>query len=218
MLNAEQRTIGSVFSTNRIEALTDGVFAIVMTILVLELGIPIATGEPVHTELSTMLLAIWPKFVSYFVTFLILGHIWSMHYYHFNGIRRSDIILVWTNIIFLMFLALLPFSTSLLGRHINERLSVLIWGGNWTACIIVRYVQWLYATKNYRLIDKDISPLYLKRTKILMSVNLVVFIIGTSISFINTIAAICVIVAFTVYIILYTFHFRSVQVISKPKK
>ena len=202
MTTKESIATGRVLFTNRVESLTDGVFAIVMTILVLELGVPIVTGEPVHTELSTRLFVLWPKFVSYFVTFLLLGHIWSIHYYQFSLIRRSDSVLMWINIIFLMFLALVPFSTSLLGQHIDEPLSVLIWSGNLTMCLAVRYVQWFYATNNHRLIDKDISPLTIKRTTVMMPIGIGVFIISMGISFLSTIAAICIITAINVFFII----------------
>jgi uncharacterized membrane protein len=86
MMNAKPMVTRKALSPNRLEALTDGVFAIVMTILVLELGLPVITGELSNTELTIRLAAMWPKFLSFFVTFLMLGFMWSVHHYQFSNI------------------------------------------------------------------------------------------------------------------------------------
>lgn len=211
MVNAKPRVTREALSLNRVEALTDGVFAIVMTILVLELGAPILTGESVHTELTGMLLAMWPEFLSYFVTFLIIGFMWSVHYYQFSNIRRSDSGLVWLNIIFLMFMSLLPFSTSLLGQHINEQVSVFIYGGNFIACMLMRYFQWTYATKNYRLVDSDIGPVQVKQPKIMLLIGIGICIIGMGLSFLSNIASICVFAAITIFFIIRTTLYRRIS-------
>jgi uncharacterized membrane protein len=218
MLNAKSRGIREALSPNRVEALTDGVFAIVMTILVLELGVPIMAGELLHTELSGRLLAMWPQFLSYFVTFLMLGFMWSVHYYQFSNIRRSDSGLVWLNILFLMFMSLLPFSTSLLGQHINEQVPILIYGGNFIACMLMRYFQWTYATKNCRLVDSDISPVQVKQPKIMLLMGIGVCIIGTGLSFLSNIVSICVFAAIIVFFIIRTTHYRRIVASAQPAK
>ena len=93
-------------STARIEALCDGVFAIAMTILVLEIAIP-GLEEPAHGEVSEASLEmIWDllatEFVPYAFGFLTLGVYWILHHYIFHFIRRSDGVLAWLNIVFLM--------------------------------------------------------------------------------------------------------------------
>jgi len=210
MLNAKPRVIRKALSPNRVEALTDAVFAIVMTILVLELGVPIMAGEPLHTELSGRLLAMWPKFLSYFVTFIMLGFMWSIHYYQFSNIRRSDSVLVWLNIIFLMFVSLFPFSTSMLGQHMDEHIAVLIYGGNLIACIVVRYFLWTYATRNYRLVDSGINPFEVKQTKIMLLTGVGVFIIGTGLSLLSNVVSICVFAAIIVFFIVRTSLYRHI--------
>ncbi len=218
MLNAKPKVVKMALFPNRVEALTDGVFAIVMTILVLELGVPIVTGKPLYTELTVSLLTMWPKFVSYFVTFLMLGYIWSIHYYQFAIIRRSDSVLVWTNIIFLMFMSLLPFSTSILGQHIDEPVSVLIYGGNLAACMLVRYLQWSYATNNHRLVERNINPHSIKQTTILMLICIGVFIIGMVLSFLSTIASICVFTAIIVFLTIRTTLYLRIGASAQPVK
>jgi uncharacterized membrane protein len=218
MLNAKPRVTRGVLSLNRVEALTDGVFAIVMTILVLELGVPIVMGESLPTELTGRLVAMWPEFLSYFVTFLMLGFMWSVHYYQFSRIRRSDSVLAWINIIFLMFMSLLPFSTSLLGQHINEQVPVFIYGSNFIACMLFRYLQWTYATKNYRLIDSDISPVQIKQPKIMLLTGMGICVIGIGLSFINNIASICVFAGIIIFFIIRTTLYRRIGTPIQPVK
>ena len=103
---------GSFLPINRVEALTDGVFAIAMTLLVLELGMPVITGGPVNTELLRRLFELWPKLLVYVLSFVLLGMTWVHHRLMFHYIERSDGKLAWMNIIFLMFVALVPFAAS----------------------------------------------------------------------------------------------------------
>jgi len=200
MSTAKPAVIRTALSPNRVEALTDGVFAIVMTLLVLGLSVPLIAGSSVHTELPQRLLGMWPKFLSYCVTFLMLGFMWSMHHYQFMLIKRSDSVLAWINIVFLMFVSLLPFSMSMLGEYMEAQIPVLIYGGNLIACMVVRYVLWSYATGNYRLVDRDIDPREVKRPKVFLPVGAVGFMIGMGISFLNTVASICVFAGLLIFL------------------
>lgn len=218
MPNAKPKVTREALSLNRVETLTDGVFAIVMTILVLELGVPIMTGESLHTGLTWGLLAMWPQFLSYFVTFLMLGFMWSVHYYQFSSIKRSDSGLVWLNLLFLMFMSLLPFSTSMLGQHMYEQVPVLIYGGNFIACMAMRYFQWTYATKNYRLVDRDINPVQVKQPKTMLLIGIGVFIVGIGLSLISNLVSICVFAAIIVFFIIRTTLYRRIGVSAQPAK
>ncbi len=198
-----------LLSPSRIEALTDGVFAIVMTLLVLELSLPVVAGSSAHAGLAQGLISMWPKFLSYFVTFLMLGFMWFMHHLQFSQIKRSDSVLVWANIIFLMFVALLPFSTSMLGEYMGEQLPVLVYGGNFIACMTVRYILWSYATGKYRLVDKDIDPGEVRAPKIFIPRGIAFFAIAMGISYLNAVAAICIFAAYLIFAIINTMiHYR----------
>ena len=99
---------------NRIEALSDGIFAIVMTLLILEIHVPNLPPTAPNVEVTPALVALWPKFVSYLVTFISPGFFWVGHHIMYHAIRRADRILLWLNIFFFWFGSLPPFSTSLL--------------------------------------------------------------------------------------------------------
>jgi uncharacterized membrane protein len=191
MPNSEQRMIKNALSTNRIEALTDGVFAIAMTLLVLGLGEPLLNGSSINQEFK-QLLDMWPKFASYVVTFLMLGYMWSMHHWQFSFIKRSDCVLVWINILFLMFTSLLPFSTLLLGEYMGQQLPVLVYGGNFLACMLMCYLKWSYATGKYRLVDKDIDWHEVRIRNTTVMVGIAFFVIAMGISYLNPIVSICI--------------------------
>lgn len=97
-------------STDRVEALTDGVYAIAMTILVLNLEIPPIEARPNH--LIDALTGLWPDFTHYVLSFLLLGIFWTIHHRQFHWIERTDFRLLWINLFTLMFVALIPFTTS----------------------------------------------------------------------------------------------------------
>jgi uncharacterized membrane protein len=106
MSNLKAGRKGTLFTINRLEALTDGVFAIVMTLLVLDLSITGISQSSVQAELPRRLLELWPAFLSYAMSFIILGMIWLSHHRIFHYIRYSNPMLMWINILFLMFVAL----------------------------------------------------------------------------------------------------------------
>jgi len=113
---------GSGFGTNRIEALADGIFAVAMTLLVLDVKLP--GGEVFATDQALLerLLSLEHTFVIYFISFVVLGMFWVGHHAHFHFIRFVDHTLLWINLLFLFFITSIPFATDLLGDHNGLRL------------------------------------------------------------------------------------------------
>lgn len=136
--------------TNRLEALADGVFAIVMTLLVLELGVPTvsdATSSGVAEALGEM----WPEFLIYLLSFMVLGAFWLMHKLIFDSIVTADTPLMWLNVMFLMVTALLPFSTALVGEYRALALVAFIYGLNLALAFGAATAIFAYATGGGRL-------------------------------------------------------------------
>jgi uncharacterized membrane protein len=179
----------SIFTKNRLEALADGVFAIAMTLLVLELSVPLITGTSANAELTQRLLEMWPKFLAYVVSFLVLGVIWINHHLMFHHIKRSDSRLVWINILMLMFVALVPFSTSLLGEYMQTQAAIVAYGANILLCLVMGFALWTYATGRYRLVDSDIDPKLVRRTKFMFLVAALLFLLAMGVSFISPVAS-----------------------------
>jgi uncharacterized membrane protein len=152
------REIGNEISKSRMETLTDGVFAIVMTLLVLEITVPYLSHSEVASELPNQLLELWPVVLSYVMSFILLGFFWIYHHDQFHYINRVNRILVWITIFYLMIIAFIPFSTSLLGGYGDQQISVVIYGINIAMAAFGAYVQWWYAARNHRLVDSDLDP------------------------------------------------------------
>jgi uncharacterized membrane protein len=141
--------------TNRVEALSDGIFAIAMTLLVLGLTIPDATNADSDT-LSRLLADDWPKFLSFVKSFLLLAVFWMIHHKDFHSIKRVDEGFVWINFFALMFVVLIPFSTSLEGHFPDNTLATLIFNTNMLAVGVIYYLLWHYATWDYRLVEREV--------------------------------------------------------------
>ncbi|HJN06647.1 MAG TPA: TMEM175 family protein [Bacteroidales bacterium] len=141
---------------NRIAALSDGIFAIAMTILVLNINIP-DKDLVKQIGLLNALLAHVQEFYSYFLSFFLLGVFWGIQHKHMNAIEKTDSGYIWLNIILLMFICLIPFSASLQSVYNGSSVSSTIFGCNMLIIGFFLMLNWRYATKDHKLIAKDYS-------------------------------------------------------------
>ncbi len=140
---------------DRLKALADGVFAIAMTLLVLELGVPIVSGG--DADLIAALGEMWPDFVMYVLSFAVLGVYWLLHDMVFDAIDRSDSTLIWLNILYLMLAALIPFGTALVVAYDAMTVTAVFYGANLLLLFLVMWSMWGYAiSKN--LIASHVDP------------------------------------------------------------
>lgn len=153
---------------NRIEALSDGIFAIVMTLLILEFHVPNLPLNAPNVEVAPALLALWPKFVSYIVTFVSLGFFWVGHHIMYHAIRRADRTLLWLNIFFFMFVSLLPFSTSVLNAFSEAFIAPLFFGANLSVIGWILFFQWQYANSQPDMLADFVSAEYRKTVRLRM--------------------------------------------------
>ena len=135
---------GHLLPVGRLEAFSDAVFAIVITLLILDLHVP----ESPDLKLS-QLASEWPSFLGYVVSFAFIGGSWIAHTALTHLLRATDGVIVGLNLLQLVFVSLLPYSTSLFTKHLNgpgERIAVVIFGLNLTlgtliSCLMVSYVR-----------------------------------------------------------------------------
>jgi uncharacterized membrane protein len=133
----------------RVLALTDGVFAILITLLVLEIHVPELTqGHSLREALAELR----PSLVAFVISFVLAGMYWVGHRDLFALIRRTDRGLVWLNILYLLPLCLLPFAAGLLGRYDQEPVALRIYGLLLVLIAVMRVVIWLYATNRPHLL------------------------------------------------------------------
>lgn len=180
---AEQRETG--LTTHRIEALTDGIFAIAMTILVLNLDLP-QTGRIISQDgLYNLLAGQSEKFFNYALSFVLLANFWIIHHQQFHSIRRTDRTHIWLNVFILMFVALVPFSTSLIGDYSVDLAADLFFAGNLFMLGSLFLLNWSYATDRHRLVDRDIDPKVVARGKRRGSVVPLVALLAIGLSFLD---------------------------------
>jgi len=173
-------------STSRIEALTDGVFAVVMTLLVLDLKVPLIPGPEATAELPGKLLELWPKFLSFTLSFVIAGIYWVGHHNQFHFIRRTDRVLLWINLLFMLGVAFVPFSSALLGDYPSQQVAIVAYGINLICIGSVLYAHWWYATADHRLVDHDIDPHAVRAAKQRILIAPVAYALAIILSFFGT--------------------------------
>ncbi len=168
-------------STERIESLADGIFGFAMTLLVLNLALP-GDVEPTGELLSKLLLGQIRNFYTYILSFLLLGSLWATHHRQHHFIIRTDVAHVWINIFMLMFVALIPFTTTLLSDFGNTVLAEFLFAVNLLVLGMLFLVNWLHATRYHRLIDDgldaDVIVDMTKRSFVLPAVSLAVLMMS----------------------------------------
>src|SRR6516225_11492630 len=157
--------------TFRIEALSDGVFAIIITLLVLEIHVPQIQGGDVSSELERSLLAMGPKFLTYILSFVIVCIWWVAHHHLFHILKRSDRGLLWLNSLFLLWLAFIPFPTALMGDFPGERVAVMGYGAVTTLAGVSFTFMRYYAFYLAKLVDERIDRSLLKSAMLKSALN-----------------------------------------------
>lgn len=140
---------------NRVEALADGVFATLMTVLVLTLALPAKTADT-----QTIALRLWALRDSVFVyalSFIQLGVFWVGHHNMFHSIRKTTRIFLWLNILFLLSVGVIPFTTTVFGTALLDPTAIIVYGVNLMLAGTMLYVIWWYATRGRELVDRDID-------------------------------------------------------------
>jgi len=137
----------------RIEALTDGIFAVAMTLLVLDLRLPdaLALAAVDDTGLRTALLALLPKLESYVISFLVLCIFWLGHHRLMHLVRGVDQLFLWRNLLFILFITFVPFSTSLMGEYRRLDDAPLVYGVNLGLVLAAQFLMWRHAL--FHLVD-----------------------------------------------------------------
>lgn len=154
----ENNTNESFVDLVRLNALSDGVYAIALTLLVLDIRIP---DNALPDELSTVLVGLIPKLVIYLISFIVIGGAWGSHQRMLSQIKRGDGLLVWFNLLSLLFITLLPASAVLLGRFPDELIAIVCFAVD--VILIQLTVLWLWRhSSTHGLINTSLDPLVIR--------------------------------------------------------
>jgi uncharacterized membrane protein len=138
----------------RLTFLVDGVFAITMTLLVLELRIP----ESSNTNLAENLLAMVPRLSIYFIAFYSIANHWMVHQRMFRHITSADTKMLWLTILGLLFITLIPAATAIIGRFPGEKLAVACFSANSFFQALTNSIFWAYVVKRHKQFAAQSDP------------------------------------------------------------
>ena len=146
------RTVAGV-TTQRIEAFSDGVFAIAITLLILEVRLPAENGDP----LSRRLAEAWPGYIAFLLSFLVIGIMWANHHGNFHLIERCTHGLVVANLLLLLCVSFIPFPTKILAEELrhagaDQTTAALFYSGSFVVTALFFNVMWRVAATGNRLI------------------------------------------------------------------
>jgi TMEM175 potassium channel family protein len=168
-------------SKGRLEAFSDGVFAVAITLLVLELNVP--AGDHLWHQLKEE----WPSFAAFFVSFWVIGIIWVNHHGVFDHLKRADRGVLYLNLLVLLTVVFIPFSTALIAEHLksgaDEQVAALVYSLAFLALAIAFGLLWTYITRHRESLGVELTDQQVRRTTL-------VFLIG------NPFYAVAVVFAF----------------------
>ncbi|UXY33147.1 TMEM175 family protein [Streptomyces sp. HUAS TT20] len=161
--------------TGRVEAFSDGVFAIAITLLVLEIHVPSEHGHKLTEALTHQ----WPSYVAYVVSFLVIGVMWVNHHALFGHLAKVDRTLVFLNLLLLMVVAVLPWPTALLAEHLRDtddaRVAGVIYSGVMVMHAVCYGAIWWYVTHRGHLLHPEVDREAARATRIRFSLGSVAY-------------------------------------------
>ncbi|MDD5427709.1 MAG: TMEM175 family protein [Candidatus Omnitrophica bacterium] len=150
---------------HRISALTDGIFAIVMTILVLDIKVPHDISVFRTVSIEQFLTGCFQDIIVYMIVFITLGYLWFVHHNQAHFIQHTDRAHLWISVLTLMFIALIPFSSSLVNKFPTDPVAEAFLASNMFVVGVFNYFNWAYAAKGYRLISETVTRRYIDKEK-----------------------------------------------------
>lgn len=175
--------------TNRIEAFSDGVFAIAITLLILDIRVPsrmVPPGSDATLKVLEQLGEQWSNYLSFLLSFLIVGVTWGNHHTMFSYIKRTNHILIVLNLLLLLSIVVISFTAALLGHYIGkngQQAAVLVYSGGLVIGGVFYNLLWWYASKNYRLIDRTLPWAVVRRVRRLYLIGPILYALAFGLSF-----------------------------------
>jgi uncharacterized membrane protein len=202
--------------TGRVEAFSDGVFAIAITLLVLEIRIPQAHTA---TDLWRALGAQWPSYFAYVVSFLVIGVVWVNHHALFSYLARIDRSLMFINLLLLMLISALPFPTALVAQNLRNgsaaNVAAAVYGAVMVGQAVTFTVFWNYATNTGHCFDARVDIAAARAARWRFEVGLVVYPLTVALAFLSAPAALGIHGLLALY---YAFNQLQVPLLDPPAR
>jgi uncharacterized membrane protein len=184
-------------SKNRLEAFSDGVFAVAITLLVLEIAVP--EGDHLWHKLGEE----WPSFASFFVSFWVIGIIWVNHHGVIDHLKRADLPILYLNVFVLMAVVLIPFATALMAEHLNstedENVAAAVYAGSFLLMAIAMGTLWEYITRHRAALGVELSDDEVRRITRAFHIGNPFYAVAVIVAFISPAIVLVIIAAMALY-------------------
>jgi uncharacterized membrane protein len=185
---------------SRVEAFSDGVFAVAITLLVLEIKVPEGAGARLAHQLGQQ----WPSFASYLVSFFVIGVIWMNHHAVFSHLGRADRTLMGLNLFLLLWIVLIPWATSLLAAYMREggegeRAAALVYAGAMALMGISFGALWTYASRDGRLLGSDLGDDEIRRLTFRFTIGAPLYVVALVVALFSAPACLVMIAGLAIY-------------------
>lgn len=200
-----KKSFNTDMTTTRLEAFSDGVFAIAITLLIIEIKVP--THEALKEEtLMQYIIHNWPKYFAYVFAFINIGIYWVNHHYFFKFFKGTDHVFNLLNVFFLMTIAFVPYPAGILGEYVMEpehrKSAISFFTFSMWLPAFAWLLMWLYASYKKRLTDSRLSETFTKKLTWLYFLSNAFYIFSFLISLVNPVAGIAVSMGLTLLYLL----------------
>jgi uncharacterized membrane protein len=179
--DSREKKLERGLTTNRIESLSDGVFAIVLTLMVFQIRVPDVSPDQLWPRLMVQA----PEFYSYAVSFILVGIYWVAHHNMYHLVKRSTRPLLWMNLVFLMFVGFVPYSVALVGRYADIQRVMIIYGVHLMIISGLLFLQWWYVTRHKELLVSPLNPQFVRSVDVKILQAPVVCVLAILTSFVS---------------------------------
>ncbi len=186
----------------RLEAFSDNIFAIAVTLLILNVKLPNAERETAH-QLSHVLLHVAPNLATFAFSFLVIGSYWIAHHRIFSFVKVVDNTLLWLNIIYLMFIALIPFPAALVTQNPLLPVSIICYTATLLIISIMHFIILEYLLRNNDLKDRTLTSQTYRSAKRIAIVGPICYIVAAIFSFINGYISFAIIILAVLFYMLF---------------
>lgn len=186
---------------DRLLFFSDAVFAIAITVLVLDFKVPDVPRDNAELELLRALLGLWPRFLGYVISFAVIGLYWVAHHRLFRYIERYDTGLLQLNLLPLLSVAFLPFPTAVLSSYEYTHTAVVFYALSLSLCAIAFAIVWWYATAGRRLVDANLTGRTVRYLMLRILLPLVAFLPAVALSFLSPRLAVALLLLILVLIL-----------------
>lgn len=192
----------NVFSKPRVEAFSDGIFAIIITLLVLEIKVPHIQEHHSADVLLKAITGLLPKFIGWIISFFTIAVIWVNHHKIFKQIKQLDSGIFWWNAFLLLWASFIPFPTAVLGDYPDNQTSVVLYGVVMSLMAVSFSFMRFYAIRKKDVLDESVNiQIFKKGTQLSLLFGPVMYLLGVALGFIHPYLAFMVYLGIPVYFI-----------------